>query len=159
MAANRSQPGRARSGEYVRQIALADDARADGPMPHPPRKLYRISEIAEHLGITRQTLHNYATIGLIAEEDRTPGGQRLFDVSVFDRLFLVQRLKPLHRLSEIRRLLADHNRPPAHPSGGPATRQSAPTATHSPGGDLVSRDRTDTASNEKETRSREQPEP
>ena len=159
MSANRAQPGRARIGEYVRQIALSDRTRADGPLPHPPRKLYRVSEIADHLGITRQTLHNYATIGLIAEEDRTPGGQRLFDVSVFDRLFLIQRLKPLHRLSEIRRLLAEHNRPPANPSGGPAARQAASAATRSPGVDVVSPDRTDAASNEKETRSREQPEP
>jgi DNA-binding transcriptional MerR regulator len=159
MAANRAQPGRARIGEYVRQIALTDHTTTDGPLPHPPRKLYRVSEIADHLGITRQTLHNYATIGLIAEEDRTPGGQRLFDVSVFDRLFLIQRLKPLHRLSEIRRLLAEQNRPPAYPSDGPDTRQAASAATRSPGGDVVGPDRTDAASNEKEIRRREQPEP
>jgi len=159
MSANRTQPGRARIGEYVRQIALSDRTTAAGPLPHPPRKLYRVSEIADHLGITRQTLHNYATIGLIAEEDRTPGGQRLFDVSVFDRLFLIQRLKPLHRLSEIRRLLAEQNRPLAHPSDGPAARQAASAATRSPGGDVVGPDRTDAACNEKEARSREQPEP
>ena len=72
-----------------------------------PKKLYRVSEIAEHVGLTRQTLHNYATIGLITEEVQTPGGQRLFDESVFSRLGLIQRLKPTHRLQEIRRLLEE----------------------------------------------------
>ena len=72
-----------------------------------PKKLYRVSEIAEHVGLTRQTLHNYATIGLITEEAQTPGGQRLFDESVFSRLGLIQHLKPMHRLREIRRLLEE----------------------------------------------------
>jgi len=156
-----AQPGRARIGEYIRQVALADGplaggARPHGPLPHPPRKLYRVSEIAEHLGITRQTLHNYATIGLITEEDRTPGGQRLFGESVFDRLVIIQRLKPLHRLFEIRRLLAEENRLPAHAEGRPATAHAAPTATHSLGGNAVGPQRTDAASIEKETRRREQ---
>ena len=57
------------------------------------------------MGLTRQTLHNYATIGLITEERRTDGGQRLFDESVFERLALIQRLKRTHRLHEIRRML------------------------------------------------------
>ena len=77
----------------------------DGASVAVPRKLYRVSEIADHMGLTRQTLHNYATIGLITEERRTDGGQRLFDESVFERLVLIQRLKRTHLLHEIRRLL------------------------------------------------------
>jgi len=78
---------------------------SDGAAVAVPRKLYRVSEIAAHMGLTRQTLHNYATIGLITEERRTDGGQRLFDESVFGRLAVIQRLKRTHRLHEIRRLL------------------------------------------------------
>jgi DNA-binding transcriptional MerR regulator len=78
---------------------------SDGAAVAVPRKLYRVSEIAAHMGLTRQTLHNYATIGLITEERRTDGGQRLFDESVFGRLAVIQRLKRTHRLHEIRRML------------------------------------------------------
>jgi DNA-binding transcriptional MerR regulator len=94
-----------RADEYVRRVAAAD---ADAQYPfHLPRKLYRVSEIADHLGLTRQTIHNYATAGLIAEESQTPGGQRLFGESVFADIILIQRLKATHRLTEIRRILAD----------------------------------------------------
>jgi DNA-binding transcriptional MerR regulator len=90
----------------------------------PPRKLYRVSEIAEHVGVTRQTIHNYATIGLIVEEDRTPGGQRLYDESVFATLARISRLKASHRLTEIRRLLQREAEPEpsvaASDAAGPA---------------------------------------
>ncbi|MCX5674533.1 MAG: MerR family transcriptional regulator [Planctomycetota bacterium] len=79
----------------------------DGAAVPLPRKLYRVSEIADHLGVTRQTLHNYAVIGLITEERRTDGGQRLFDESVFTRLAIIQRLKRSHRLHEIRRMMEE----------------------------------------------------
>jgi DNA-binding transcriptional MerR regulator len=83
----------------------------------PPRKLYRVSEIAECAGVTRQTIHNYATIGLIVEEERTPGGQRLYDESVFATLGRIQRLKATHRLTEIRRIL--ERQPGAGPAAAP----------------------------------------
>jgi len=79
----------------------------DGAAVPLPKKLYRVSEIADHLGVTRQTLHNYAIIGLITEERRTDGGQRLFDESVFTRLAIIQRLKRNHRLHEIRRMMEE----------------------------------------------------
>jgi len=96
---------------YLSHVAASagwDEPAGDGAAVAVPRKLYRVSEIAVHLGLTRQTLHNYATIGLITEERRTNGGQRLFDESVFERLALVQRLKRTHRLHEIRRMLDDN---------------------------------------------------
>jgi len=93
---------------YLSRVAASaawDEPGTDGAAVAVPRKLYRVSEITTHLGLTRQTLHNYATIGLITEERRTDGGQRLFDESVFERLALIQRLKRTHRLHEIRRML------------------------------------------------------
>lgn len=71
----------------------------------PPRPLYRASEIAAYFGLSRQTIHNYTTMGLITEEDRTEGNHRLYDESVFSALARIQRLKATHRLQDIRRLL------------------------------------------------------
>jgi hypothetical protein len=62
-----------------------------------PPKLYRIGEIIEHYGISRQTIHNYTTMGLLQETDRTRGGHRLYDESVFDRLDVIVRLKEENR--------------------------------------------------------------
>jgi DNA-binding transcriptional MerR regulator len=113
----RAKLARGRVGEYARRISESDRlATAGDAFAHaasrPPRKLYRVSEIADHVGVTRQTIHNYATIGLITEEDRTAGGQRLFDESVFMRLLLIQRMKHTHRLTEIRHVLEGVAPPP-----------------------------------------------
>lgn len=91
-------------GAYLRRVG-GDEPLGTGRAMRIPRKLYRISEIADHFEITRQTVHNYATMGLITEEARTDGGQRLFDESVFLRLFQIQRMKRTHRLHEIREIL------------------------------------------------------
>ncbi len=88
-------------------IRRPPDAAAPAALGRPPQKLFRVSEIADHVGVTRQTIHNYATIGLITEERQTPGGQRLYDESVFPVLARIQRLKARHRLAEIRRLLEE----------------------------------------------------
>jgi len=74
-------------------------------MVEPPRRLYRASEIAAYFGVSRQTIHNYTTMGLITEEDRTEGNHRLYDESVFGALARIQRLKATHRLQDIRRVL------------------------------------------------------
>jgi DNA-binding transcriptional MerR regulator len=100
---------RGRSDEYVRRVSAvtaADLGAAADFAFRLPQKLYRVSEVADCLGVSRQTIHNYATAGLISEEGHTPGGQRLFGEGVFHEILLIQRLKPTHRLQEIRRLLA-----------------------------------------------------
>ncbi|MEA3367686.1 MAG: hypothetical protein U9R68_06185, partial [Planctomycetota bacterium] len=45
------------------------------------------------------------------ERRRTPGGQRLFDESVFRRLHRIRLMKGRYRLHEIRRLLEAEDRP------------------------------------------------
>ncbi len=73
--------------------------------PIPP-KLYRISEIVQYSGVSRQTIHNYVTMGLLTEAGRTPGGHRLFEESAFLRLDQIQELKARNlSLREIRRIL------------------------------------------------------
>ena len=60
--------------------------------PIPP-KLYRMGEIVEYSGVSRQTIHNYTTMGLITEARRTAGGHRLYDEDVFTRLDVIDGMK------------------------------------------------------------------
>ena len=68
-----------------------------------PAKLYRVGELVRYTPFSRQTIHNYTTMGLITESRRTSGGHRLYDESVFSRLDLIAELKGQRRsLREIR---------------------------------------------------------
>lgn len=70
-----------------------------------PPKLYRIGEIVRHTGLSRQTIHNYTSMGLIQEAQRTEGGHRLYDESVFVRLHRIATLKRSRTMNEVRRLV------------------------------------------------------
>jgi len=70
-----------------------------------PTKLYRIGELVRYTPFSRQTIHNYTTMGLISEAEWTDGGHRLYDETVFDRLSEIIHLKKTKTLSEIRRIL------------------------------------------------------
>lgn len=71
-----------------------------------PPKRYRIGEIVQHTGLSRQTIHNYTIMGLIVEAERTAGGHRLYDESVFHRLTMIQKLKASRSMEQIRVELA-----------------------------------------------------
>lgn len=58
-----------------------------------PPKLYRIGEVVSYSGMSRQTVHNYTTMGLLRESRWTEGGHRLYDESVFERLDQIAELK------------------------------------------------------------------
>ncbi|TET32125.1 MAG: MerR family transcriptional regulator [Planctomycetota bacterium] len=58
-----------------------------------PEKRFRIGEIVQHLGIGRQTLHNYTMLGLIEPVARTRGGHRLYNEDVFKRLARIDEMK------------------------------------------------------------------
>jgi len=75
----------------------------DAPSETKPR-LYRISDIAEMAGVSRQVVSTYCMYGLIAETARTPGGQRLFDDAAVRRIRLIQDLKKHYTLREIREI-------------------------------------------------------
>lgn len=70
-----------------------------------PPKFYRIGEIVRYSGLTRQTIHNYTTMGLIREAQWTPGGHRLYDEEVFARLHRIAELKPSRSMSQIKQIL------------------------------------------------------
>ena len=74
--------------------------------PRPP-KLYRIGEVVEYAGMSRQTIHNYTNMGLLPENRWTSGGHRLYDESVFERLDLIVELKTQNKsLQDIRNYFA-----------------------------------------------------
>lgn len=75
-----------------------------------PKKLYRISEIIHHTGLSRQTIHNYTQMGLITEEERTAADHRLYPEGVFARLERIQQLKRHKTLKEVRELLEAETR-------------------------------------------------
>jgi DNA-binding transcriptional MerR regulator len=58
-----------------------------------PEKRFRVGEIVEHMGIGRQTLHNYTMLGLISPVERTRGGHRLYGEGVFTRLARIEQMK------------------------------------------------------------------
>lgn len=78
----------------------------DSPRLHIPAKLYRIGELVRYTPFSRQTIHNYTTMGLISEAEWTEGGHRLYDDSVFERLSRIIQLRKTKTLSEIRHILS-----------------------------------------------------
>jgi len=85
-----------------------------------PEKFYRVGEVVQHTGISRQTIHNYNTIGLIVETGRTAGGQRLYDELVFLRLERIQQLKATHNLQQIKEILDEESAGIPPFAGGPS---------------------------------------
>jgi len=69
-------------------------------------KLYKIGEVMQYSGLSRQTIHNYTLTGLIQEARRTPTGHRLYDDTVFDRLEKIKILQTKnYTLNQIKKLL------------------------------------------------------
>ncbi len=93
--------------------------RAKSLSSKPPRKLYRIGEVTQHTGLSRQTVHNYTTMGLICESEWTPGGHRLYDESVFQQLALIEELKRTRTLRQIAVILAGGSSLSVSPQTGP----------------------------------------
>jgi len=84
------------TGGGSRSVGIGQRFADPKPIGIPP-KLYRIGEIVEHSGLSRQTIHNYTTMGLLIEARRTDGGHRLYDESVFERLNGIIALKAQHK--------------------------------------------------------------
>lgn len=69
-------------------------------------KLFKIGEVMQYTGLSRQTVHNYTLAGLIQEARRTASGHRLYDESVFDRLEEIKTLQAKnYTLMQIKKLL------------------------------------------------------
>ena len=84
---------------------MDDTPRASDIPWAPPPKRYRVGEIVRHTGFSRQTIHNYTTMGLIRERERTGAGHRLYGEEVFQTLALIKTLRGSKTLSEIHDIL------------------------------------------------------
>jgi DNA-binding transcriptional MerR regulator len=74
------------------------------------RKYFKIGEVIENSGLSRQVIHNYTQLGLINEIKRTPSGHRLYPEKVFARLDKIKKLKAKGKtLLEIRKMLNGAN--------------------------------------------------
>ena len=76
-----------------------------GEQAVPPPKLYRIGEVVEYSGYSRQTIHNYTAMGLLQESRWTEKGHRLYDAEVFRQLALITYLKDRYSLAQIKQIL------------------------------------------------------
>ncbi len=74
------------------------------------RRLYKIGELIERSGISRQTLHNYTMLGLIEPARRTQSGHRLYDEEAFRRLERIKKLRESKTLLEIKEILGKGGR-------------------------------------------------
>jgi len=73
---------------------------------HERRALFKIGDLIERSGISRQTLHNYTMLGLIEPVKRTASGHRVYDEAALVRLERIKELRATKTLLEIRDLLA-----------------------------------------------------
>ncbi len=78
-----------------------------------PPKFYKIGEVMRYSGLSRQTIHNYTVMGLIAEAERTPSNHRLYDGLVFERLARIRELRERMTLQEVKHALDHDGRPRA----------------------------------------------
>ena len=73
------------------------------------KKLFKIGEVMEYSGLSRQVIHNYTQLELIHEAKRTPSGHRLYGEEVFER---IRKIKELHSkgktLLEIKKIVNVH---------------------------------------------------
>lgn len=69
-------------------------------------KLFKIGEVMEYSGLSRQTIHNYTLAGLISEARRTQSGHRLYDETVFDKIEKIKVLQAKnYTLMQIKKIL------------------------------------------------------
>lgn len=80
-------------GMATRRIPKTGSPGESPPKRGLPEKLYRMAEVMDHTGMSRQTLHYYATLGLIREKKRSGAGYRFFAPTVFRDLERVKRLQ------------------------------------------------------------------
>jgi len=79
-------------------------------MAKAPPKLYKISEVAQYSGLSKQTISYYTVLGLIKPAGATPAKHRLYDASVFDTIEKIKELKQQGKtLAEIRDMMTGNS--------------------------------------------------
>jgi len=83
----------------------------------PVKKLFKIGEVAEYSGLSRQTVNYYTILGILREAGRTKAGHRLYDEAVFDDIEKLRELKTTKTLREIAEILRNQSRQEKSPDG------------------------------------------
>lgn len=73
-------------------------------MSDAPPARYSISDVAEYFCITRQTIHNWIKWGLLTPIE-VKRGRQVFGASVFDRVRLINKLKAVNTITQIKQRL------------------------------------------------------
>lgn len=68
----------------------------------PPR-LYKVGDLMDATGLSRQTIHNYTMMGLIRPSTRSAAGHRLYDEMAVKRLLRVMLLRVHRTMEEVKR--------------------------------------------------------
>jgi len=72
----------------------------------PIKKLFKVGEVMEYSGLSRQVIHYYTQLELIKESKWTKSGHRLYDENVFNRLEKIKRLRTKGKtLLEIKKII------------------------------------------------------
>ena len=75
------------------------------------RRSFRIGEVAEHTGVSVETLRYYERLGLLPKQPRTDGRERRFAPDQIDRVRFIKQAQTLGlTLRTIRELLGDTER-------------------------------------------------
>ena len=82
------------------------------PPRKPVKKLFKIGEVAEYSGLSRQTVNYYTALGILPEAGRTKAGHRLYDERVFDSIERLRELKQTKTLHEIADILRSEEKAP-----------------------------------------------
>ena len=74
------------------------------------KKYFKIGEVMEHSGLSRQVIHNYTQLELIQEAKRTPSGHRLYAEGVFEGLKKIKKLQAKGKtLMKIKKMINGEN--------------------------------------------------
>lgn len=74
------------------------------------KKYFKIGEVIDYSGLSRQVIHNYTQLELIFCVKRTLSGHRLYPEEVFTRLKKIKELKVQGKtLLEIKKILNSKN--------------------------------------------------
>jgi DNA-binding transcriptional MerR regulator len=75
-----------------------------------PQDSFKAGELSRRTGLSRQTLHQYAILGLLTPVGMTKGGQRLFPANAVERVELIRKLCACgYTLQEIRETFFKNN--------------------------------------------------
>jgi MerR family transcriptional regulator, copper efflux regulator len=88
--------------------------------------MHQIGEVAERVGLSLRTVRYYEEVGLIAPDERTDGGFRLYTEENIDRLLTIKQMKPLgFSVEDMRELLEARDALWSLDPGDPKRRQAA----------------------------------